>query len=79
MVINLGTEAHQLHPLITTNFTVSKKDLSNRAGSNPAKKNVQKPYLAGFCSYPFEQFNIDPNGNVSICCADSFLVVEWVM
>ena len=45
--------------------------LTNRAGSSPNKKS-NKPILGnyGFCEYPFRQFNITANGNVSQCCCD---------
>ncbi len=47
-------------------------ELTNRSGSAPNKKTNQKIPNLGFCSYPFEQFNIDAKGNVSHCCADFY-------
>ena len=45
--------------------------LTNRAGTAPNKKS-NKSVLGnyGFCAYPFQQFNITANGNVSQCCCD---------
>jgi len=45
--------------------------LTNRAGTAPNKKS-NKSVLGnyGFCEYPFHQFNITANGNVSQCCCD---------
>jgi len=45
--------------------------LNNRAGSSPNKK-TNKPIIEnhGFCEYPFQQFNVTANGNVSQCCCD---------
>lgn len=51
---------------------ILEEQLTNRAGSAPNKKTNQKLPTLGFCSYPFEQFNIDASGNVSHCCADFY-------
>ena len=47
--------------------------LNNRAGSAPNKK-TNKPLKQelGFCEFPFEQFIITANGNVSQCCCDFY-------
>lgn len=45
--------------------------LNNRAGTAPNKK-TNRPLVEehGFCEYPFQQFNITANGEVSQCCCD---------
>ena len=48
------------------------ENLTNRAGSAPNKISNELPIKLGFCSYPFEQFNINANGDVSHCCADFY-------
>lgn len=45
--------------------------LTNRAGTAPNKQsNKPPPEDHGFCEYPFQQFNITANGDVSRCCCD---------
>ena len=42
--------------------------LNSRGGTAPNKTCGGEPN--GYCEYPFTQFNIDPTGLVSKCCAD---------
>ena len=47
--------------------------LHSRAGTSPNKK-INKPLVEerGFCEFPFQQFNVTANGNVSQCCCDLY-------
>ncbi|MFH0954879.1 MAG: radical SAM/SPASM domain-containing protein [Candidatus Micrarchaeota archaeon] len=46
--------------------------LSNRAGNAPNKTVPDAGYKKLFCVYPFVQFNINPDGQATICCYDAF-------
>lgn len=43
--------------------------LSNRAGTSPNKKN--KKIIKDLCVLPFTDININPDGNLLICCCDA--------
>lgn len=50
--------------------------LTNRAGSAPNKKTVEKEYKES-CLLPFTDMWITPNGKVGLCCCDNFEVTDF--
>lgn len=54
---------------ITINLRYCHEVLSNRANTSPNKDG--KKIIKSYCSIPFTDLNIFPNGNVGICCCDT--------
>ncbi len=54
---------------ITINLRYVREVLSNRANTSPNK--VGKKSIFSYCSIPYTDLNIFPNGNVGICCCDT--------
>ena len=54
---------------ITINLRYSHEVLSNRANTSPNKKGSK--VINSYCSIPYTDLNIFPNGNVGICCCDT--------
>ena len=62
------------------NHLIIRKRLENqimntRAGNSPTSLKSIK--ISATCTYPFHQINVVPNGNISLCCNDSY--VEQIM
>jgi len=54
---------------IQINIRYSKEVLSNRANSSPNKKGEK--IIKDYCCLPFTDININPYGNMLICCCDA--------
>ena len=54
---------------ITINLRYSNEILSNRANSSPNKKGYK--VINSYCSIPYTDLNIFPDGIVGICCCDT--------
>lgn len=62
-------ENTELNFKITINLRYSNEVLSNRANSSPNKKGYR--IINSYCSIPYTDLNIFPNGIVGICCCDT--------
>lgn len=60
---------YDLNFKVTINLRYSNEVLSNRANSSPNKKG--KKVIKSYCSIPYTDLNIFPNGNVGLCCCDT--------
>lgn len=54
---------------VTINLRYSHEVLSNRANTSPNKKG--RKIINSYCSIPYTDLNIFPNGNIGICCCDT--------
>lgn len=54
---------------VVINIRYSGEVLSNRAGSSPNKDS--KKIIKDYCVLPFTDININPDGNLLICCCDA--------
>lgn len=54
---------------VTINLRYVHEVLSNRANTSPNK--MGKKIINSYCSIPFTDLNIFPNGNIGICCCDT--------
>ena len=68
-------KSKQLKFKITINLRYCHEILSNRANTSPNKKG--RRVINSYCSIPFTDLNIFPNGNVGICCCDTKEVTNF--
>ena len=54
---------------VTINMRYADEVLSNRANSAPNKKSTK--IIKDYCVLPFSDININPDGNLLICCCDA--------
>lgn len=55
---------------VIINIRYCNEVLSNRAGTSPNKKN-RKKIVKDICPLPYTDININPEGNLLICCCDA--------
>jgi len=60
---------------ITINMRYLNEVLSNRANTSPNKHGSK--VINSYCSIPFTDINIFPNGNVGLCCCDTKEVTNF--
>lgn len=60
---------------ITINLRYCREVLSNRANTSPNK--TGRKIINSYCSIPFTDLNIFPNGNVGICCCDTKEITKF--
>lgn len=60
----------ELNMEVIINIRYANEVLSNRAGTSPNKKEM-KGIIKDFCVLPYTDININPKGNLLICCCDA--------
>lgn len=55
---------------VVINIRYANEVLSNRAGTSPNKKETKK-VIKDYCVLPYTDININPEGNLLICCCDA--------
>lgn len=60
----------ELNMDVVINLRYANEVLSNRAGTSPNKKEIKK-VIKDYCVLPFIDVNINPEGNLLICCCDA--------